>query len=206
MLLFTGLMVCSTACENEELNPYIEPLPGVHGYTVMTEDSPENFSYGDTDEDVRFDIQWISVDNALTVNRIDLYVLFNESYTDEDGNPLVAEHGGEEGILFRTIEGGDIPANRTTIAFSLDQTEIYQLYEGITYDYDDDESTAATPVFSNPDSPDRAVPGAPFVDSDNFVVRWVLYTDNDLVFDSWSPSVCTELPGANCEVTWGVVE
>ena len=197
-------MLSTTACEDEALNPYIEPLPGVHAYAVMAEGSPEDFAYGNTEEDVSFDIQWVSVDNALTVNRIDLFVLFNENYTDQDGNPLVARHGGDEGILFRTIEGSELPVNRTNVGFSLDQAEIYQLYEGITYDYDDDESTPETPVFANPAKPARVIPGAPFVESDNFVVRWVLYTDDDQVFDSWSPSVCTELPGANCDVTWGV--
>jgi hypothetical protein len=146
------------------------------------------------------------VDDRLTVNRIELYVLFNENYRDEDNNPLVARHGGEEGILFMTIEGSELPANREDVSFTIDQATIYDLYKDASFDYDDNENTPETPVFSNPAKPDRDVPSAPFVEVDDFQIRWILYTDNDLVFDFWSPSVCTELPGANCEVNWTLMQ
>ncbi|WPP49267.1 hypothetical protein [Catalinimonas niigatensis] len=206
MMVLAGLLIFNTACEDEELSPYVEPLPGVHAYAELAEGAPEDFMYGDLNEEITYEIQWVSVDQQLSVNRIDLYVLFNENYVDEDGNPLVARHGGNEGILFRTIESSEVPGNRENIAFSLTQSQIFDLYEGVTFDYDDEDSTAPTPVFTNPDKPSRDLPGAPFIEDDEFSVRWVLYTDNDLVFDSWSPSVCTELPGANCEVSWGVEE
>lgn len=202
MSFFAGMLLLTTACENEDLNPYVEPLPGVHAFAQLAEGSAADFSYGDVNESITHNIRWISIDNQLAVNRIDLFILFNEDYTDEDDNPLVASHGGSEGILFRTIEGSEIPGNREDITFSLSQSEIYALYQNATFDYDEDGT--ATPVFANPEKPDRQGATAPFIADDNFVVRWVLYTENDLVVDSWSPSVCTELPGANCQVIWGV--
>nr|WKN38296.1 hypothetical protein K4G66_06220 [Tunicatimonas sp. TK19036] len=199
--LLTGLLLVNTACEDEELSPYLEPLPGVHAFAEVPDGEPSSFVYLEPEVAIPFDIQWISVDQELEVSKIDLYILFNENYTDADGNPRVARHGGTEGVLFQTIEGGDLPGNRTAVSFSISQSEVYQLYQGVTYDYDGDGE--ATDVFNNPDNP-RNAQRFPFVPGDDFAVRWELTTTDGLLYDSWSPSVCTELPGANCEVAWGM--
>lgn len=197
-----SFVLVNTACEDEEANPYLEPLPGVHAFAQVPDGEPENFIFRQPDVAIPFNIQWISIDRDLEVSKIDLYVLFNENYTDADGNPRVARHGGTEGILFRTFEGGDVPANRTTTNFSVAQSEVYQLYQGVSFDYDGDGEE--TPVFNNPANP-RNPQNFPFVPGDDFAVRWELTTADGLVFDSWSPSVCTEFPGANCEVAWSMI-
>ena len=199
MIIFAGVLTFSTACEDEELNPYLEPLPGVHAFGQVADDSPANFILGETDEDITFNLQWISIDRELDVEKVDLYVLFNENYEDVDGNPLVARHGGEEGVFLSTVEGSSLPANRENFSFTLSQEDVRQLYQGSTFDYDDDGT--AVDVFDNDFKPART-DVQPFINGDNFAVRWVLTTTDGLVYDSWSPSVCTELPGANCEVTW----
>jgi len=198
-MILAGVLTFSTACEDEDLNPYLEPLPGVHAFGQVADGSPANFILGQTGEDITFDLQWISIDGELSVESIDLYVLFNENYEDEDGNPLVARHGGQEGVFFSSIEGSSLPSNRENFSFSLAQEDVRALYEGSTFDYDDDGT--AVDVFNNDFKPARSSV-QPFINGDEFAVRWVLTTTDGLVFDSWSPSVCTELPGANCEVSW----
>ena len=200
--LFSLLTLAQSACENEDLNPYLEPLPGVHAYAEIPADQPANFVYGQLSEAVPFDIEWVSVDGKLEVNKVELYLLFNENFKDADDNPKVARHGGSEGILFKTFEGDQVPGNREVFNFSVTQNEMYALYKDATYDYNGNGT--ATPVFNNPDEPMRNTTTSPFTTDDDFTVRWVLYTTSGLMFDSWSPSVCTELPGANCEVTWSV--
>lgn len=199
MMVLTGMLIVSTACEDEELNPYLEPLPGVHAFGQVADGSPANFILGQTAEDITFNLQWISIDQELSVEKIDVFVLFNEDYEDEDGNPLVARHGGDEGIFFTSVEGSALPANRENFSFSLSQEDVRTLYEGTTFDYDEDGT--AVDVFNNDFKPSRSS-AQPFINGDNFSIRWILTTTDGLVYDSWSPSVCTELPGANCEVNW----
>ena len=211
-VLIFGLIAGNTSCQNEELSPYIEPQSGVHAYAKLAEDSPESFAAGDLTTPLDINIQWVSIDQQLDVESIDLYVLFNEDYTDEDGNPLVAEHGGEEGVFFQTIDASQL-SNRENTTFTITQQDILGLYEGATFDYDEDDT--AEPVFSNSFKPSRTA-GQPFIGDDTFVIRWELTTTDGLLFDSWSPSVCTEfetytgeLPndgGFNCEISWGVSE
>ncbi|WKN29672.1 hypothetical protein PZB74_11915 [Porifericola rhodea] len=198
-MVLAGLLMLSTACEDEDLNPYIEPLSGVHAYGQFAEDSPTNFIKGESSEDLNINLQWISIDGELEVDKIDVFVLFNENYVDIDRNPLVAAHGGEEGKFYMSIEGSEIPANRENTTISISQEDVFELYKEATFDYDDDGN--AESVFSNEFKPSRT-DNTPFISGDNFSIRWILYTTDGLVFDSWSPSVCTELPGANCEVSW----
>lgn len=198
-MIFAAVLTFSTACEDEELSPYLEPLPGVHAFGQVADGSAANFILGQTSEDITFNLQWVSIDGELDVEKIDIFVLFNENYEDVDGNPLVARHGGTEGVFFTSVEGSALPGNREDLSFSLSQEDVRQLYQGVTFDYDDDGT--AVDVFDNDFKPARS--GAqPFINGDVFSVRWILTTTDGLVFDSWSPSVCTELPGANCEVSW----
>ncbi len=201
--LLLSLLIGNTACEDEELNPYVEPLPGVHAFAEVPNpgENPTSFIYRDPSVAIPFEIEWISVDRQLEVDRIELYLLFNENYVDEDGNPQIARHGGTAGKLFQTFEGEAVPGNREDISFSVSQADMYALYQDAAYDYDGDGET--TPVYSNPMTPNRTAT-VPFIPGDDFAVKWILYTTDGLKYDSWSPSVCTELPGANCEVAWGM--
>ena len=176
-ILLTGLLVGGTACEDEELSPYVEPSPGVHAYAKIAEGSTDSFEAGDLTNPLNINIQWVSIDQQLDVASIDLYILFNEDYVDEDGNPLVARHGGEEGVFFQTIDASDLE-NRENTSFSITQQDILGLYEGTTFDYDEDGTEE--PVFTSAFKPSRTA-NQPFIEDDTFVVRWVLTTTDGLV-------------------------
>ncbi len=209
-MVITGLMLFSTACEDEALSPYVEPLSGVHAYAKLTESSPGSFLIGDLTNPIEMNIQWVSVDRELEVNQIEIYVLFNENYVDEDGNPLVAAHGGSQGLLFKTIDASGL-ANRENTLLTISQQDVFNLYQDATFDYDDDGT--AVSVFDNDFKPSRSTTN-PFIDGDNFELRWELTTADGLLFDSWSPSICTEFNtyqaadgtpndgGFNCTVGW----
>ncbi|MEQ9439667.1 MAG: hypothetical protein RIG62_11495 [Cyclobacteriaceae bacterium] len=202
LTLLVSFALVNTACEDEDANPYLDPLPGVHAFADFDEASSQSFIFGEPSTDVTINIQWVSIDRVLEVEKIDLYLLFNENFNDVDGNPRVARHGGAEGILFQTIEGSELPANRTNTSFTITQQQVYDLYQGVTYDYDGDGE--AVDVFNNSFKPTRSATDR-FIAGDDFSVRWELTTTDGQLFDSWSPSVCTEFPGANCEVAWSVV-
>lgn len=178
---------------------------GVHGFGAFVEGSAQNFVFQETGTDIDMTLRWVSIDDKVTVNKIELYVVFNESYTDADGNPATAKHGGDEGVLFQTIEGSEVPGDGEDITISVSQADVYELYQNNTFDYDKDGPEAAISVFNtNPYNPDRS-PAQPFVKGDAFQLRWKFYTTDGRVFERWGVSVCTEFPGANCAVNWGVI-
>ncbi len=213
ILLLAGLLTISTACEDEELSPYVEPLPVVHAYAKIPAESPDDFIAGALDAAINANIQWVSIDRKLEVQKIDLYILFSEEYVDPSDNPTVARHGGDEGIFFKSIEGGDLKGNRENASFTVSQADVLSLYQNATYDYNGDGNPV--PVFNNTIKPSRSA-AMPFIPGDNFTVRWELTTTSGLVFDSWSPSVCTEFEtytgsdyndgGVNCTLDWTVVQ
>lgn len=199
IMILAGIFTMS--CEDEELKEKNFPgwESGVNGFAQFQEASPKNFTRGQPAQGLDMDFRWISIDGTNEVVKIEYYVEFSESYINPQGDPAVADHGKE---LVLTV---DSPAgNREDISLSLDQNDLLPLFQGKTYDYDENESTAETPVFNNPDKPNRGG-SSPFLDGDSFKLTWVLTTADGRVFDSWSPSVCTELPGSNCELGWIVI-
>lgn len=204
-LTLVGIFFLAVSCKDDkDLVPVWES--GVNGFAEVADGSEDNFVFGFPAIGVTYDFQWISADSKNTVTKIDFYVLFNEPYKDADGNDALAKHAGDDGILLTSLEGGNVPANRTNTAITVTQADVYALYKDVTFDY----GSGAVSVFNAPVNPDRDVTNR-FVEDDVISIRWVLTTADGRVFGKvangtgWSPSVCTEVPGSNCELTWSVV-
>jgi len=185
------------SCTDEELLEKNNPVweTGVNGFGQFQSASALNFIRGDVAIDLDLDFRWISIDGKNTVEKVEFYVAFDEKYINKDGDPAVASHGKQ---LISTVDTP--PDNRVDMSMTLTQGEIYTLFSSATFDYMEDGS--AEDVFANPDKPTRDTSTQPFLDGDSFILTWVLTTSDGRVFDSWSPSACTELPGSNCELSW----
>jgi hypothetical protein len=196
-----SILVATEACRDEDLNPYIEPEKGaLHGFSRFAAGSSTSFIVGDDAIDIDVETYWANIGGTNTASKIEVYALFNESYIDANGNPAVARHGGTAGRLLRTIQGGDLKGNKVFTPFSVTQDELYALYDDATFDYEG--TGTAVSVWANPDKPDRDEAVRPFISGDAFQLRWIITAADGRVFDSWSPSVCTEFPGANCSLSW----
>ncbi|MEQ8474587.1 MAG: hypothetical protein RIB54_00010 [Fulvivirga sp.] len=115
---------------------------------------------------------------------------------NENGDAVVANHGTE---LVNTVTAG---SNREDITFTLTQSDIAAAFAGTTFNYDDGND-AAVDVFTYAGKPSRNVAGGqPFIDGDSFILTWSLTGADGRVFEGWSPSVCTEVPGSNCQIGW----
>jgi hypothetical protein len=198
-LIIAGVFATVVSCKDESIELVPEWESGVHGLAAVTSANAD-FMYNAPTAPVNVDLQWVSIDSKNTVNKIEVFVAFNENYIDVEGNPAVAAHGGADGKLLRVFEGSAVPPNRTPVNFSLTQADLYTLYEDATFDY----GTGAVSVFTNPDAPARD-DSHPFYWEDDIRVRWVFTTDDGRVFEKWGVSVCTEFPGANCSVDLTVV-
>lgn len=196
MIATLGLI---TACKDESLQIVPEWGSAVHGFADVSSTNAD-FLYNDPAVDVDIDLKWISIDSKLTVTKIEVYALFDEAYIDVDGNPSVASHGGTEGKLLTSFEGSAVPANRTAVNFTVTQNALYELYKTAKFDYGNGE----VDVFTNPAKPQRNATQH-FMWDDAITIRWEYTTDDGRVFSTWAPSVCTEFPGANCEVAIAVV-
>ncbi|HRK52313.1 MAG TPA: hypothetical protein PK185_00240 [Cyclobacteriaceae bacterium] len=198
-LTLAGIFLLSVSCsDDKELIPVWESGVNGEGKIVST---AQDFKRGDASITLDFQLKWISIDQKATVTKMEVFLTWEETYTDVDGNPAVADHGTKPLISY---EGGAVPANRTAAEFSLTQAQVKALYSGATFDYNDGVSGNAIDVFAAPFNPARDATNI-FIDKDVFTVVWHFTTDDGRVFDSWSPSVCTEVPGSNCEVQFGVV-
>ena len=194
-VVLLGLILVS--CEDEELKEKNFPgwETGVNGFGQFQAESATNFIRGDKDVDLDIDFRWISIDGANEVEQINYYVTFQEAYINKDGDPAVATYGP---LLYSTVT--DAPANREDLSFTIDQDQLYSLLQDLTFDYNEDGTE--TGVFANPDKPLRNISSQPFINGDSFILTWELITADGRVFDSWSPSVCTELTGSNCQLSW----
>lgn len=210
-LTLVGIFFLAVSCKDDkDLVPVWES--GVNGFAEVADGSEDNFVFGFPAIGVTYDFQWISADSKNTVTKIDFYVLFNEPYKDADGNDALAKHAGDDGILLTSLEGGNVPANRTNATLTVTQADVYNLYKDAKFDYDGEGGSPAIDVFgATPNNTDRDATNR-FVTDDVITVRWVLTTADGRVFGKvangtgWSPSVCTEVPGSNCELTWSVVD
>ncbi len=198
-LTLAGVFLLSVSCsDDKELVPVWETAINGEGLIVST---AQDFKRGDPSITLDFELKWISVDQKATVTKMEVFFTWNETYTDVDGNPAVANHGTKSLV---TYEGGAVPANRIPVAFSLTQAQVQALYSGATFDYNDGVTGNAIDVFGTPVNSSRDATNI-FIDKDAFTVQWHFTADDGRVFDSWSPSVCTEFPGSNCQVDFGVV-
>jgi len=200
-LILAGLIGVVTSCKDDSLVLVPEWESAVHGFGRVTSTNTD-FLFNDPAVDIDLNLQWISIDKKLTVTRIDVYALFNENYIDQDGNPKVAAHGGAGGRLLTSFEGGAVPANRTPISLSVSQADLYNLYDDATFDYDGPAGNPAVNVFTY--KPQRNATQR-FMWDDAIRLRWEFTTDDGRVFSNWGISVCTEFPGANCAIDFGVV-
>ena len=213
-------------CRDESLNPVPTFEPGVHGYAVFDgfdataetkksniANNAKTFSVADQDKaKLDFKIRWVSLDNKLTVNKVEVYLDMIESYNDPDGNPKTVSLGNG-GTLIKTISPS--AANRQWSTFSITPLDIYTLYKDATVKYD---KVNAVKVFENPDRvrttgkwllPVGKVKGANVL-ADAFVITWRLYTTDGLIFKTWEPSsICADPTlysdaSANCSLVTSV--
>ncbi|HRJ28816.1 MAG TPA: hypothetical protein PLV21_08565 [Cyclobacteriaceae bacterium] len=192
------------SCKDDSLQIVPEWESAVHGlgsFSATTDDV--NFIKGDPSVELTFDLLWNSIDKKNTVTKIELYVVFNEAYIDQDGNPKTAKHGGDQGKLLMTMQGGNVPADKVKTTFSISQNDVYALYQANTFNY---FGTGQLPVWgAGSIRDDRDTGDFKFVDGDSFQLRWAFTTADGRVFKAWGISVCTEFPGANCSVNWQAV-
>ena len=229
LTIITSLLLAFSACRDESLNPLPTFLPGVHAFTIfdgiafngnlLSRPQPyeranaKNFpKAAQNSAKVDFKTRWVSLDNQLTVNKIEIYVRMLESYNDPDGNPKVAdlsENG--KGKLITTINTPT--ANRQWNNFSITPQQIFDAYKNATVAYN---KVTKVNVFNNPARPrptnswlrpaETATYGA--VASDSFVVTWILYTADGQVFNTWNPdSVCADPTSvseanSNCQLSF----
>lgn len=201
LFIITSVVILGfiTSCKDEDLVLVPEWESAVHGLAEITSTNSD-FLYNDPAVGLDVDLQWVSIDGRASVTRIEVFVLFNENYIDIEGNPKIAKHGGDEGRSLMVYEGAAVPTNRTPVSFSLTQADLYDLYQDVTFDYGNGEVS----VFSNPDKPQRDDTKR-FMWDDAIKIRWEFTTEDGRVFDAWGVSVCTEFPGANCAIDFGVV-
>lgn len=219
-------LIALLSCRNDSLNPIPGWEPGVHGFAIFA-DLPEpkegattrpntvanavNFPVASQDAaKMNFKIRWVTLDNQLTVNKIEVFLDMIESYNDANGNPKTASLGGG-GKLLTTFNPS--AANRQWNTFTVTPDDVYKLFSTATVKYD---GTNAVSVFSNPKRP-RSVgarlAGATTIDklqvaADRFVISWKLYTVDGQVFSIWNPdSICGDptqynQASANCNLSW----
>lgn len=199
LLICAGMLVGFISCKDDSLQVLPEWETGVNTYATLQAGTPTSFAAGDVTKTMNLNWRWISIDQLNTVTKVEFFVLFNEAYTDIDSNPAAARHGGSAGKLWKTIEASGLKGNREDIQFTVTQDDVYQLYKDNTYNY----CGTAVPVFANALKPQRTA-AAPFLKGDTFTVKWTIYLADGRKIDSWSPSVCTEFPGSNCQYGWGV--
>ncbi len=200
ILICAGLLIGFISCKDDSLQVIPVWETGVNTYATKQAASSASFVNGSPAIPLDLNFRWISIDGANTVTKIEYYLTFDEGYVDVDNNPALARHGGTDGKLFKTVEGSAVPANRTDVAVKITQDDVYQLYKNNTYNY----CGTSVSVFSNTLKPSRT-PASPFLAGDVFALKWIVYTEDGRKFDSWSPSVCNEFPGSNCQYAWGVV-
>lgn len=210
--LFIGLLAL-TGCRDESLNPVPMWEYAVHGFGVfdnggttkpaLTANYAKNFPATNQDAataTVPLKVRWVSLDNKLTVSKIEVYIEMIEYYKDADLNDKSASLGKK---LVKTIAS---PAgNRQWNNFTISASEVYNLYKDATVTYD---KVNAVKVFENPANPRPK--GTWFNGTEDFVVTWVLTTPDGKIFNKFNEdSVCgdpTDLSeaSANCRLTFDV--
>jgi hypothetical protein len=212
-----SLILVFNACRDESLNPVPVFEPGVHGFCVFdgvafngnlnSRPQPYEKNYaknfpltGQDNAKLDFKVRWVSLDNKLTVNKIEIYVEMKEYYKDPEGNEKVASFGQK---LINTIA---TPAsNRQYNSFSITPTQVYNAFKDATVKYD---KVKDTKVFANPAN--ARPTGKWFNGTEDMIVTWRLYTSDGSVFKSWSPDgICGDVTSvseanANCQLTFDV--
>ena len=215
-----GLMV---SCEDPSLSPNLTPEGNASGFGTFVvagkpQKDPFDLTRGDSQKrgtdflsttpaftSIPASIFWASFDKKVKVNKIELYVRMYENYVDKDGNKVFATHGGSGQLMATLTPAQMYDANN----FTIDKTKVYDLLKNAKFDYGTGGGsvdvfraasgrTAAEPFLGNRNVTynNRTIA----VTGDDIEVKWKLYGENGLVYDSWSPSVCEEFVGTNCRV------
>lgn len=243
MLTVLCAVLLTVGCEDEDLNPYIPPQGNAHGfgqfvsladnttllpalnafYSQSAVNAVVYFTAG-SPNGIDYKLQWVSIDNRVTISDIELYIEFNETYSDDERNPLIAAHGGASqgptypaGKFWKTVQA---PAMRTPVDITITPSDVYELFRENTFDYNGD-GQATEPVFGTPGAGEfrrdrtgqrffaaTSIPvggaGNITLPEDQFRIRWRLIGSDGAAYGSWSNSVCAETVGANCTGQWRV--
>lgn len=205
-------------CRDESLNPNKPYEPGVHGFGAFSDVTepaanaatrPHAAEYAKnlplTGQDaantgVNFRLRWVSLDNKLSVTKVEIYLDMIEAYTDSDGNPRTVSLGNG-GKLLKTMTPA--AANRQWNNFSVTAKEVFDIFKDATVKYD---KVNAVKVFENPATPRPT--GAWIKRTDRLVVTWRLTTTDGLVFRTWNPeSICLDVTpytqaASNCQLVF----
>lgn len=212
-----SLLLLFEACRDESLNPVPEFDPAVHGFLIFDgvpfdgkinnrpqlyeKDYAKNFPTTAQDKGkVDLKIRWVSLDNKLTVNKIEIFVEMKEYYQDAEGNSKTVSLGQK---LVNTI--ATPTANRQWNSFSITPLQIYTAFKDATVKYD---KVSDVKVFANPKNPRPT--GLWFNGSEDFVITWKLYTTDGKIFKSGGSSgICGDVTSvseanSNCQLTFDV--
>jgi hypothetical protein len=216
---FSAAITLLMSCRDESLNPNKPWEPGVHAFGAFADvtepaanapsrphaaDFAKNFPLTGQDAataGVNFRVRWVSLDNKVTVNKVEIFVDMIEAYNDPDGNPKTVSLGNG-GVLLKTINPA--AANRQWSTFSVTPKEVSDLFKNATVKYD---RVNAVSVFNNPARP--RLTGSWIKNNDRIIVTWRLTTTDGLVFRTWNPeSICLDVTpysqaASNCQLVFG---
>ena len=206
------------SCRDEALSPYVDPLPGVNGFAAINEATSDfgkllpspsappvnttSFSYSKwVSSGSPFIFRWFSFDKKITITKVEFYAYFSEPYTDADGNPAVANHGGATptgGKLIPALTLSNLENGKKTTV-NVTAAQVYDLYKDAEFDYNGDK--VKEKVFANA----KRTVNRRFLPTDNVLIRWKLYAADGTVYRSWSPSIESGEPAfANASFKWGL--
>jgi hypothetical protein len=196
LFLLAILIAFLNGCEDPiDPTPVFESVP--HGFAKLAATSSKNLKAGDPTSKLDGTLQWISIDEKVNVKSIDLYIQWTEGYIDGDKNPKNAAHGKRK---LTTIANPG--ANRTISAISISSNDLFNLFKDVKFDYKDGKGSR--PIFDDAYNSLRSLSN-PFVPADKFILTWAFNAEDGKVYDSWSPGICGNTVGANCNIPFGVV-
>jgi hypothetical protein len=193
--LILGLFLFAAGCE-DAYDPYPDFQPVPHGFGAYKAGTPTSLFFGDNNSKLEASLEWKSTDGKVTVSEIDLYVTWSEGYLDKDGLPKTASHGKKK---VKTLTGG---AARTPQAFSWTAADVYNVFKGAKFDYQD--GAGSRDVFADPKD-SRRTASSYFTPNDKFVLTWGFKSSDGKYYDSWSGGVCNSSVGANCQLAFNIV-
>jgi len=169
-IILVALLLVS--CKKEELNPVVQPEPGVYGQGKLN--SGSFVSGDDAASVVNMQVKWIDVNRTLTMSKQELFITLREAYIDKNGNPATANHGTKS---FKVM---DAKGNNEASTFTVSADDVYKLFATSKFDY----GKGSVDVFgaSRP-------AGKRFNKDNSFVLTWAFTGSNGLVYKWWSVSV-----------------
>lgn len=195
LMVLPLLLLC--ACEKETQGPTWGEV--VFGRAKVAVGGGAKFYYGDTSP-ILIEFVW-KAETPITLQKVEFYLEFNETYINRQGELRVARHGGDRGVLFKTLEHSELPRKDEVITLIVFQQDVFNLFKNYTYDYEGDQRQ--TPVFTNSDKPERNEEH-PFLVGDEFKLTWSLIAEDDLVINEWPSVICNNNSDANCALDWKV--